>query len=194
MIYALLIYELLIYLLLIYLLLIYLLLIYVLMIYVLMIYVLMIYYWWSMYWWSMYWWSVYWWSMYWWSMYWWSIYEWSINWWSMNCWSIYCWSQSLLASHTGYRCSVVCPRSRGMALSNVIFPKIRLACSLLLRYRRRGLNSNSDKGRLLQVGRDSPGFGQYSKHGFLPFLWSLERNMVPLLERRGWDGLPLCNV
>ena len=51
--------------------------------------------------------------------------------------------------------SFVGPCSRGRALRKVIFPEIWLACFLLLRNRRRGINSDSDRGRWLQVGRDS---------------------------------------
>ena len=52
---------------------------------------------------------------------------------------------------------------------------------LLIRNRRRGLNSNSEsRKKQLWISTICPTW-------VFPFLWSLERNMVPLLEPLGWD-------
>ena len=63
------------------------------------------------------------------------------------------------------------------------FPRTWLGCSLLLRIQEERIKQHANRWRWLKVGKDS----QYSESVFLLAFWSLELNMVPLLEQ--WEGI-----
>ena len=80
--------------------------------------------------------------------------------------------QPIPASHSKQTCLVVGSLlKRECTERQFNLPELSLLALYYLEYRRRGLNSNSDRWRWLKVGRDILRFQQYSETVFYPFSW-----------------------